>query len=118
MATVWNGLQFILTTSEEDYTVYTVTDTNESKSKVYKDLIPKRIIFNGRATIAFWPDDTKTVVRCAKDEKFIPEVGVAEAIVKRVFGGTAKGRERFLRLLKKAQYQDEKKKKYKYDSNF
>ena len=39
------------------------------------DRMPERIIFNGNATIVFWKDGTKTVVK-ASDEAFIdPEKG-------------------------------------------
>lgn len=31
-------------------------------------LIPERILKSGSATIVFWKDGTKTVVKCAKDE--------------------------------------------------
>lgn len=44
------------------------------------------VIFNGPATIIFWADDTKTVVKCMEDEEFDPEKGVAMAICKRLYG--------------------------------
>lgn len=46
----------------------------------------KRVIFNGPATIIFWADGTKTVVKCMEDEEFDPEKGVAMAICKRLYG--------------------------------
>lgn len=49
---------------------------------------PTRIVFNGPATIAFWPDGTKTVVKCQDDEPFDPEKGVALAMLKKYFGGS------------------------------
>ena len=53
-----------------------------------KDAMPKpqRVIFNGRTTIAFWPDGTKTVVKCSPDDEFDPKMGVAMAIVIKMFG--------------------------------
>ncbi len=71
------------------------------------NLIPERIIFNDKTTICFWEDGTKTVVKCASDENFIPEVGVAECIVKKIFGSRAK----FLKTVKKAYWQPQNDKK-------
>lgn len=48
--------------------------------------IPKRIIVNGRATIVYWEDGTKTVVKCM--EGTTPDVysGFTAALAKRVYG--------------------------------
>lgn len=46
----------------------------------------KKVIFNGPATIVFWGDGTKTVVKCSKDDEFDPEKGLAMAIAKKFFG--------------------------------
>jgi hypothetical protein len=45
----------------------------------------KNVIFNDPATIVFWNDGTKTVVKCGKDDKFDPEKGLAMAISKYFF---------------------------------
>ena len=45
----------------------------------------KRVIFSDPATIVFWEDGTKTVVK-AHNEKFDPEKGLAMAVCKRVYG--------------------------------
>lgn len=45
----------------------------------------KKVIFHDPATIIFWSDGTKTVVK-AKNEKFDPEKGLAMAIAKKVYG--------------------------------
>ena len=45
-----------------------------------------RVIFNGPATIVFWKDGTKTVVKCGKDEAFDREKGLAMAMCKRLYG--------------------------------
>ena len=42
----------------------------------------KNVIFNNPATIVFWADGTKTVVKC-EHENFDPEKGLAMAIVKK-----------------------------------
>lgn len=45
----------------------------------------KNVIFNAPATIVFWMDGTKTVVK-AVNEDFDPEKGLAMAIAKKAFG--------------------------------
>ena len=45
-----------------------------------------RVIFNGPATIVFWTDGTKTVVKCGEDEAFDREKGLAMAMCKRLYG--------------------------------
>ena len=45
----------------------------------------KKVIFNDPATIVFWMDNTKTVVK-AENEDFDPEKGLAMAIAKKAFG--------------------------------
>lgn len=53
---------------------------NSSKSPTIKD-----VIFNPPATIVFWSDNTKTVVK-ADDEPYDPEKGIAMAIAKKLMG--------------------------------
>lgn len=45
----------------------------------------KDVKFNGPATIIFWSDGTKTVVK-AQGEEFDPEKGIAMAIAKKALG--------------------------------
>lgn len=46
----------------------------------------KNVIFNDPATIVFWDDGTKTVVKCQDGDEFDPEKGLAMAIVKKTYG--------------------------------
>lgn len=46
----------------------------------------KDVIFNAPATIVFWADGTKTVVKANGDDDFNPEVGLAMAISKKALG--------------------------------
>ena len=46
----------------------------------------KKVIFNDPATIVFWNDGSKTVVKCQEGDIFDPEKGLAMAISKRAFG--------------------------------
>ena len=77
---------------QEDLTrIYVDTDTaarnvayDQMRGLVRKRFI-KNVIYNDPATIVFWSDGTKTVVK-AKDEPFDPEKGLAMAIAKKHFG--------------------------------
>ena len=46
----------------------------------------ENVIFNDPATIVFWSDDTKTVVKAQDGEEFDPEKGLVMAIAKKKFG--------------------------------
>lgn len=48
----------------------------------------KDVKFANPATIVFWEDGTKTVVKAQGDEEYIPEVGLAMCICKKVMGNT------------------------------
>lgn len=54
---------------------------NRQKSEMLDKI--KNVIFNNPATIVYWADGTKTVVKC-EHEEFDPEKGLAMAIVKKV----------------------------------
>ena len=51
-----------------------------------KDLKIEKVIFNDPATIVFWNDGTKTVVKCRVGDIFDHEKGLAMAIVKKYMG--------------------------------
>ena len=46
----------------------------------------KNIIFNPPATIVFWNDGTKTVVKCDERDQFDPEKGITMAFFKKMHG--------------------------------
>ena len=61
-----------------------------NKQSVFSDTVSsipkiKSVIYNDPATIVFWEDGTKTVVKC-KNEKFDPEKGLAMAFSKKMLG--------------------------------
>ena len=45
-----------------------------------------RVIFNNPATIVFWKDGTKTVVKCQEGDTYSPESGLAIAFTKKALG--------------------------------
>lgn len=46
----------------------------------------QKVIFNEPATIILWTDGSKTIVKCAEDEVFDAEKGLAMAICKKILG--------------------------------
>lgn len=60
--------------------VFNATRTTQTVIPKIKD-----VIYNGPATIVFWKDGTKTVVKCT-NEKFDPEKGLAMAFSKKMLG--------------------------------
>lgn len=60
-----------------------------------------RAIFNDPATIVFWKDGTKTVVKAQKGETYDPEKGLAMAFSKKMFGNEGSYYDQFTKLLPK-----------------
>jgi len=60
-------------------------DDGKCEVKVSEGRI-ENVIFSGPATIVFWTDGTKTVVKCRKGDKFDPEKGIAMACAKKLLG--------------------------------
>lgn len=58
---------------------------HNSIKKIYLNTITK-VVFNDPATIVFWRDGTKTVVKCNPGDVFDPEKGLAMACTKKLFG--------------------------------
>lgn len=48
------------------------------------------VIFNGPATIVFWLDGSKTVVKCADDEIYNERTAIMWAIMKKVYGNSSR----------------------------
>ena len=62
-----------------------ISSTQTPKQKAMNSIT--NVIFNNPATIVFWSDGTKTVVKCDERDEFDPEKGLAMAICKKHFGG-------------------------------
>ena len=56
----------------------------DTMTPLNKDI--KDVIFNDPATIVFWKDGTKTVVKCGEGDIYDPEKGLAMAIAKKHYG--------------------------------
>lgn len=60
----------------------------------------EKVIFNNPATIVFWSDGTKTVVKCSENDVYDPEKGLAMAVSKK-FLGTNKSHSNYMDVFKK-----------------
>lgn len=61
----------------------------------------KKVIYNDPATIAFWSDGTKTIVKAQPGDIFDPEKGLAMVIAKKACGNTGNYYNGFKRWLPK-----------------
>lgn len=50
------------------------------------------VVFSGPATIVFWTDGTKTVVKCSENEEYERYAGFAAACMKKMFGSTSRAK--------------------------
>ena len=79
---------------------FDIKDSNGIKNKSYHEIVRtryvernkpmdsriKNVIWNCPATIVFWTDGTKTVVKAQGNDSFDPEKGLAMAIAKKAMG--------------------------------
>ena len=65
------------------------------------------VIFKDPATIVFWSDGTKTVVKAQLDEEYDPEKGLAMAITKKALGNGGNYYDTLKSWLKKGGYEVE-----------
>ena len=55
---------------------------------IFKDyLAVDRVVYNDPATIVFWRDGTKTVVKCQQGDTYDKEKGLALCFMKKALGG-------------------------------
>jgi hypothetical protein len=79
---IWVGTRWSLT---DPYTRIVAEVKNLQKTCTGDPYTIKKVIFHGPATIVYWADGSKTVVK-ATNEAFDPEKGLAMAIVKKLYG--------------------------------
>lgn len=71
-------------TEEQKYAMYALI--GHAIENEHRITTIKRVVFNDPATIVFWEDGTKTVVKCGENDIFDPEKGLAMAIAKKALG--------------------------------
>lgn len=60
------------------------------KPKIMTTFIPKKIIYNGPATIVFWDDGTKTVVKRSEKDIDNKYNAFCAALAKKIYGNNSK----------------------------
>lgn len=77
---LWTDPEYVVPTALDEANNYCMYDTvNSSRMMI------KKVIFNNPATIVFWSDSSKTVVKSHLDD-YDPEKGLAMAIAKKALG--------------------------------
>lgn len=66
-----------------------------------------KVVFNNPATVVFWNDKTKTVVKCRDNDEFNEVYGLAMAVAKKYFGSS----NALKKAAKKGSHPSEKKQK-------
>ena len=103
-----------VTPSEHDFIIAFRSLSREEQKKVLYYLIgkvqedakaeksePTKILIQGTATIIWWSDGTKTIVKCQKGDKMDPEKGIAMCVMKK-FMGTNETHSNYLDFAKNA----------------
>lgn len=95
-----DALRYVLKDAKERDNLYLNEKWREIRQK-RKNKIPEitRVIFNKPATIVFWADGTKTVVKSQGKEKYDKEKGLAMAISKKVLGNEGSYYDTFKKFL-------------------
>ena len=83
----WNEFPKITATACLSPSTMVNTPRKNTPNNPSKSLTIENVIFNPPATIVFWSDKTKTIVKCDYDyESYDPEKGIAMAIAKKLMG--------------------------------
>lgn len=104
-----DGINYAVQTSQTSEPILTVDTSNliPSYDYIYKGTVPeplyqktaygymecfpsvfpkiKDVILNNPATIIYWDDGTKTVVKCMDEDTYAPDVGIAMCFMKKLF---------------------------------
>lgn len=96
-----DALRYVLKDANELDKFYLNKNWGEIRQKKRENKIPEitRVIFNKPATIVFWADGTKTVVKSQGKEKYDKEKGLAMAISKKVLGNEGSYYDTFKKFL-------------------
>lgn len=86
----YNDVEYVYTGPEKGWVAINDYRKEETEmpvryDRIYPRLAIKKVVFNDPATIVFWDDGTKTVVKC-ENEEYDPEKGLAMAIAKKALG--------------------------------
>jgi hypothetical protein len=73
----------VITDCDKSDVTISIFDKQEEMSKMFEI---RKVVFNDPATIVYWQDGTKTVVKCQKNDTFEKEKGLAMCFVKKLLG--------------------------------
>lgn len=65
---------------------YCETIEKQEQERKLKKILPRKWVINGPATILFWQDGTKTIVKCNKDDEFDAQKGYLMAFFEKITG--------------------------------
>jgi len=107
----YNDVEYVYTGPEEGWVAINNYRKEETEmpvryDRVYPRLAIKKVVFNAPATIVFWDDGTKTVVKC-ENEEYDPEKGLAMAIAKKALGNQGNYYNQFKKWLPEKEEEDE-----------
>ena len=92
-----------------EYVNYMVNDEKATKAAIREwRIAPKKVIFNGPATIVMWQDGTKTIVKKSENDTDDREKAVMYAILKKEFGSRAKMNRYLKQFFKEVESNEEK----------
>ena len=96
-----DALRYVLKDAKERDKLYLNEKWREIRQQKRENKIPEitRVIFNKPATIVFWADGTKTVVKSHGKEKYDKEKGLAMAISKKALGNKGSYYDTFKKFL-------------------
>lgn len=100
ISTSTDSYEAILSKLKKELGIEEKNTEKKPKFKPRSEFRIKRVTFNDPATIIFWEDGTKTVVK-AHNEPFDPEKGLAMAICKKVFSNQSNFNNVFKKYLPK-----------------
>lgn len=95
--------------SDRGFSFTATVDPGELKKLyvIFMGYYPEKIVHNGPATIVFWPDRTKTVVKCSENDIYDPFDAFTAALAKKIYGTTSSVKT----MLKKVTVEQKPKKK-------
>lgn len=96
----------VATGTIDNASVSTSSTRKVAYNSMWKRTKIKNVIFNDPATIVFWSDGTKTVVKCGENDIYDPEKGLAMAVAKKYLG-TNKSHSNYMDEFKKWLPKDE-----------
>lgn len=83
-----------------DIPIYTSNEISKNYTSIELPKV-KQVLYKNPATIVYWTDRSKTVVKCQENDIYDPEKGLAMAILKKINGNTGHYYKEFKKWLPK-----------------